>query len=140
MSDFMKIAFEHAKISQDPSTKVGAVIVEGNRIVGWGHNHIPPQIPFTGEMLNNREWKYPRVIHAEVAAILDWVQTDQAEEASIYVTHHPCEHCASLIIYSGIKHVFTNPVSDEMFKRWPGMAIAEEMFREAKVSVTYLDI
>lgn len=142
MSDFhkslMSIAFAHAKMSLDPSTKVGAIITKGDRILSWGHNHIAGNIPHTVQMLENREWKYPRVIHAEVHAILDW--RDHMAGCHMYVTHPPCQHCAAIIIESGIKEVFTNPATLEMVERWPNMSVAAEMFKEAEVIVNYLNI
>lgn len=134
----MNIAHAHASMSRDPSTKVGAVIACDRRIVSWGHNHIPDRIPHTEEMLHDRNWKYPRVIHAEQHA-LSQIGTHQLVRPVMYVTHHPCERCAAQIIHAGICEVFTHKVPLELMERWPGMKIAAEMFLEAKVPVTFLD-
>ena len=46
------------------------------------------------------------VIHAEVNCILKAQREGiSIEGATLYVTHSPCEHCASLIIETGITRV-----------------------------------
>lgn len=134
----MGIAHAHSSMSPDPSTKVGAVITSDRRIVAWGYNHIPDRIPHTQEMLNDRNWKYPRIIHAEQHA-LSQIGVHQLRHPVMYVTHYPCERCAAQIIHSGICEVFTHKVPLELIERWPGMKIAAEMFLEAKIPVTFLD-
>ena len=105
---FMGVARLSALRSKDPSTKVGACIVnENKRIVGIGYNGFPygcsdDEFPWerTGEFLDT---KYPYVVHAEPNAILN--STTPLHGATIYVTLFPCNECAKLIIQSGIKHV-----------------------------------
>lgn len=144
MSDFhkglMSIAFAHAKMSDDPSTKVGAVIALDGKLVSWGYNHIACGIEYTSQMMEDRTWKYPRIVHAETSALLNLGSDYHSLNCHMYVTHHPCEHCASLMIDFGIKKVFTNPVTLDIAERWPGMKIASEMFKEAGVSVNFQDI
>ena len=60
-----------ASWSQDPSTKVGAVIVdEKNRPVSFGFNGLPQGVEDTPERLNNRDIKYKMILHAERNALL----------------------------------------------------------------------
>ena len=73
---FMGIAVFTSLRSKDPSSKVGAVIVnEKNRIVGTGYNGFVAGIDesaFSWE--REGEWlhtKYPYVVHAEANAILN---------------------------------------------------------------------
>lgn len=136
---FMHLAFAQSEFSMDPSTKVGAVIASGDIIHSLGYNHVPARIPHTIEMLNDRNWKYPRVIHAEQHA-LSKIGVHRLHHPVMYVTHHPCDRCAAQIIHAGICEVFTMKVSDELWNRWPGMKTASEMFLEAKIPVTFLEL
>lgn len=105
---FMGVAKLSALRSKDPSTKVGACIVnEKKRIVGIGYNGLPygcndDEYPWEreGEFL---ETKYPYVVHAEPNAILN--STNKLDNATIYVTLFPCNECAKLIIQSGIREI-----------------------------------
>ena len=105
---FMGVALLSAKRSKDPSTQVGACIVnQQKKIVGIGYNGLPfgcddESFPWerTGNFL---ETKYPYVVHAEPNAILN--STTKLDDATIYVTLFPCNECAKLIIQSGIKEI-----------------------------------
>ena len=67
---FMKLAEHVASWSKDPSTKVGAVIVdEQHRIVSLGSNGFPKGIA-DDTRLDDRAKKYEIVVHAEINAIL----------------------------------------------------------------------
>lgn len=103
---FMGIARLSAQRSKDPSTQVGACIVnEQKRIIGIGYNGLPTGIdddsfPWgkDGDFLNT---KYPYVCHAELNAILN--STMNISGSTIYVTLFPCNECTKAIIQSGIK-------------------------------------
>lgn len=110
---FLSVAFLSAQRSKDPSTQVGACIVDpDNRIVGIGYNGFPRgcdddslpwgrEIPRGGSELDT---KYPFVCHAEMNAILNKNQAS-IKECRMYVALFPCNECAKLIIQSGIKEV-----------------------------------
>ncbi len=105
---FMGIALLSAQRSKDPSTQVGACIVNQNqRIVGIGYNGFPygchdDDFPWQrqGEPL---ETKYPYVVHAELNAILN--SSENLRGASVYVSLFPCNECAKAIIQSGIREL-----------------------------------
>ena len=105
---FMEIAKLSAKRSKDPSTQVGAYIVNTeNKIVGIGYNGFPNGInddelswSRDGDFLNT---KYPYVCHAEMNAIMNCTLLPKG--CTIYVTLFPCNECAKLIIQSGIKKI-----------------------------------
>ena len=104
---FMGIAFLSAKRSKDPVTQVGACIVMDDKIIGIGYNGFPrgnndDNMPWgkEGEYL---ETKYPYVVHAELNAILN--SNKSVKDATIYVTHFPCNECSKAIIQSGISKV-----------------------------------
>ena len=105
---FMGIAFLSGMRSKDPSTQVGACIIdEDKKIIGIGYNGFPmgssdDPMPWgrEGDFL---ETKYPYVVHAELNAILNSIKS--LKNSTIYVTHFPCNECAKAIVQSGIKKV-----------------------------------
>ena len=105
---FMGVAILSSKRSKDPSTQVGACIVnKDKKIVGIGYNGFPHGVdddsfPW-GKEGNYVDTKYPYVVHAEPNAILN--STTSLVGCTIYVTLFPCCECAKLIIQSGIKEI-----------------------------------
>lgn len=106
---FMGISKLSAKRSKDPSTQVGACIVDSsNRIVSLGYNGFPNGIsddeyPWEREG-GTLDTKYAYVCHAEANAILN-VRGKDLTGCRIYVTLFPCNECAKMIIQTGIKEV-----------------------------------
>ncbi len=107
-SYFMGLAHLSAKRSKDPSTQVGAVIVDDNKhVIGIGYNGLPwgcsdDEFPWEREG-EFGDTKYPYVVHAEPNAILN--ATSDLTNSTLYVTLFPCNECAKLIIQSGIKEI-----------------------------------
>lgn len=105
---FMGVAKLSALRSKDPSTQVGACIINSDRrIVGIGYNGLPKgcedsDFPW-GSQGEFTETKYPYVVHAEANAILN--ATQNLKGSSIYVTLFPCNECTKLIIQSGIREI-----------------------------------
>ena len=105
----MGVALLSAKRSKDPSTQVGACIVnEKNKIVGAGYNGLPigcddDEFPWEkqGQFLDT---KYPYICHAELNAILNNIGMD-LQGCKIYTALFPCNECSKAIIQSGIKEV-----------------------------------
>lgn len=106
---FMGVALLSARRSKDPSTQVGACIVnDKNKIVGAGYNGLPTgchddEFPWDkkGEFLDT---KYPFVCHAELNAILNNIGMD-LRGCKIYTALFPCNECTKAIIQSGISEV-----------------------------------
>jgi dCMP deaminase len=106
---FMGIALLSARRSKDPSTQVGACIVnDKNKIVGAGYNGLPigchdDDFPWgkEGQFLDT---KYPYVCHAELNAILNNIGID-LQGCKIYTALFPCNECCKAIIQAGIKEV-----------------------------------
>lgn len=68
---FINMCLENAKMSKDPSTRVGALIVGPDReIRSAGFNGFPRGVLDTKERLNDRDIKNRLVVHAELNAIL----------------------------------------------------------------------
>ena len=106
---FMGIALLSAKRSKDPSTQVGACIVDDdNKVVSIGYNGMPRGIADKdltwekGEGLNS---KYLYVCHAEFNAILNIRNGSSLKGCTLYVTLFPCNNCTKAVIQTGIKKV-----------------------------------
>lgn len=133
---FLGLAMVVGSWSKDPSTQVGAVIVRPDRtIVSVGYNGFPRGTEDYHQLLNDRDAKLRRTVHAEVNAIL--TARERLDGCILYVTPlHPCATCAGIIVQSGIKHVVAhlakapNPSWADDFKA------ATRMFKEAGVEVT----
>lgn len=102
---FMGLAHLSALRSKDPSTQVGAVIVDqNNKVVSIGYNGLPrgcsdDEFPW-GREGNMQESKYAYVVHAELNAILN--SPRPVTGCTLYVSLFPCNECAKAIIQSGI--------------------------------------
>lgn len=110
---FIDLAHHVSKWSKDPSTKVGAVIVDGKRIVSVGFNG-PPAVTMDKPM--SREEKLLRTVHAEENAVL--FSARNIKGCTIYVTHPPCAHCTAILIQSGISRIYFDYPSPEFMTRW----------------------
>lgn len=130
----MGLALLSAKRSKDPSTQVGACIVDSNKkIVGIGYNGFPigikdEELPWIKSHTNINETKYPYVVHAELNAILN--STKKLKNAKIYCTLFPCNECSKAIIQSGIKEVVY--LSDK-YKDTDTVKASKKMLALAKV-------
>ena len=111
---FMGVAFLSGMRSKDPSTQVGACIVnKKNRIVATGYNGMPNGISDDDlswardrtKYPSQLDRKYPYVCHAEMNAIVN-KNSASVKDCSIYVSLFPCNECAKLIIQSGIKQIY----------------------------------
>ena len=106
---FMGVALLASERSKDPSTQVGACIVdEDKRILSTGYNGFP-QGCSDDEFPWNRDekigdTKYQFVVHAELNAILN-ARGKNLSGSTIYVALFPCHECAKAIIQSGVKEV-----------------------------------
>ncbi|KAL3772205.1 hypothetical protein ACHAW5_009352 [Stephanodiscus triporus] len=92
---FMGVAFLSGQRSKDPSTQVGACLVDADRcIVGIGYNGFPrgcsdDVLPWARSAPDDLHRKYPYVVHAEVNAILNKCSAS-VRGATLYVALFPC--------------------------------------------------
>lgn len=128
-----------AKLSKDPSTKVGAVIFDPKRrLVSAGYNGFARGVQDTEARLNDRETKYKLVLHAEKNAIM--FATAPLNGCTLVVTHPCCAQCAALVIQAGIAHVMFPQPSFEFATRWADdLALTYQQFQEAGVTVTEIN-
>lgn len=132
---FLDMAELVSSWSKDPSTKVGAVIFDtDNRIISTGFNGFARGVPDAEHLLENRETKYPLVIHAEHNAVLFAKQN--LEGCSVAVTHQPCARCTSVMAQVGIKKIhFRNPLDET---RWgPEVELARFICAQAGVQLVH---
>lgn len=123
-----------ATASKDPSTQVGAVLVDTNRVVrGIGYNGFPRRVEDLSERYLDRDTKYKLVVHAEINALLT---AGDARGCYLFCTSHVCSACAAAAVQAGVSAVFCRPVSE----RWAKDAeIAALILREAGVRLEILD-
>ena len=119
--------------SKDPSTKVGAVIVDQDkRVVSLGYNGFPKGVNDFDSRYDDRSLKYKYVVHAERNAIV-FAKTD-LKDCIIYTWPlMPCSACAGIIIQSGIKKVIS-VVNDN--ERWSEeFEFSKQMFNEVGIEL-----
>lgn len=104
------------KMSKDPSTKVGALLIHDNDLVTIGVNGFPSQYPDDPKVWANRPVKYENVIHAEINACSKPRSTKGP--FTLYCSFHPCDQCVGVMKNSGvIRAVFPDPTEDDRV-RW----------------------
>lgn len=138
-SYFMGLAHLSAKRSKDPSTQVGAVIVDSNKhVIGIGYNGLPvgcsdDEFPWErdGEF---GDTKYPYVVHAELNAILN--STSSLKGCTIYVSLFPCNECAKAIIQSGISRIV---YESDKYANTDSTLASKRMLKSAGVELCKLD-
>jgi len=102
---YFEIAKIIAKRSKDPHTKVGAVIVKDNHILGVGYNGEPRNFSYEFDWHSKEKYQY--VIHAEMNAITNATTIGaNVVGADIYLTLSPCTECMKLLIQNRIKTVY----------------------------------
>ena len=121
---FLRLAQEVSTWSKDPSTQVGAVLVNDRlEVVGMGFNGFPRGVRDEEWRYENREIKYKLVVHAEVNAIIQ--AGSRARGCTLYV--YPsfmlppiCAECAKVAIQAGIVGIvgYIPDAEDERVKRW----------------------
>lgn len=135
---FMGVAILASQRSKDPSTQVGACIVnDDNKIMSVGYNGLPrgcsdDEFPWDRKAEKNSDTKYPYVCHAELNAILN-AGGNSLKGCRIYVALFPCNECAKAIIQSGIKEVIY--ISDK-YSDTDGAKASRRMFEAAGIKLT----
>jgi len=134
---FMRLAREISTWSKDPSSKIGAVIVNSERrILATGYNGFPRGIDDSAARLNDREQKYPRMVHGEMNALMNALYSGvSVKDATIYVWGLPiCAECTKSVIQAGIKRVvIPDPTNapEKWQTQWYDMSLP--MYSEANV-------
>ena len=91
-------------LSRCPRKQVGALIVNDGMIISDGYNGTPTGFPNDCEDEQGLTHWY--VLHAEANAIMKVARsTNNARNATLYLTHSPCKECSKLILQAGIKRL-----------------------------------
>lgn len=140
---FLDAAELVSKNSKDPSTKVGAVIVNGLRqIVGQGYNGLPRGVVDHDVRYTDRDLKYKYVVHAELNAILQ--AGDKARGSTLYLYpafgYPPCcNECCKAVIQAGI-HRIVGIKPEEENDRWEdSLRVARIMCEEAGIKIDLIE-
>lgn len=127
---YLKMALEWAKLSRCTRKQVGALIVNEGMIISDGYNGTPTGFPNDCEDEAGQTHWY--VLHAEANAIMKVARsTNNARNATLYLTHSPCKECSKLILQAGIKRL----VYVEAYKDPTGI----EFLQRGGVRITCLD-
>jgi len=152
---FMSVAFLSAQRSKDPSTQVGACIVDKDKkIVGIGYNGMPTgvnddEVPWQNSP--KEDWlntKYPFVCHAEMNAVMN-KNSSSVKDCSIYVALFPCNECAKIIIQSGIRKVYyysdkhhdrPSTIASRFMLKKAGVEVEQYIPKQQTVTINFSDI
>jgi dCMP deaminase len=149
---FLDIAELVAVKSKDPSTKVGAVIVDENNIIrGMGYNGFPRGVEYDDKSRLERPKKYFFMVHAEANAIVH-TGRNMATGCTLYSSciprenggGLPCCECTKLIIQAGIIEVVCrynpNIHNVQHSDNWrQSLQYSKEMLKEAGVKLRYIN-
>lgn len=139
---FMGIALLSTTRSKDPSTQVGACIVneEEHKIISVGYNGLTKGMDddsfywnSEGERTGDKtRIKDPYVIHAERNSIYNYRGSlSDFKGSTMYVTFFPCFECAKSIAQVGIKKV----VYRRMYSNSESNRIAKEILEAAGIEM-----
>lgn len=129
-----------AQWSRDPSTKTGAVIADGKRVVSVGYNGFAAGVGDNPERYANRELKYKIVVHAERNAVL--LSRQPIRGCTLYTwPFASCAPCAAMMIQVGIVRCVAPPLPDHLKERWgEDMKLTEMQYQEAGVQLDYVNL
>ena len=143
---FLNLAQQHAKMSKDPNTKVGAVIIGPDReIRSMGFNGFPRLIADTPERLADREMKLKLVVHGEMNAILAAARVGvPIKGCTLYLActdasgavwgGPPCTRCTVEAIQAGIAHIVSRPFKDVPSRWKDDIEMARGLLQEAGIT------
>lgn len=138
---FLEMATPVSTWSKDPSTKVGAVIVDRQRrVVSVGYNGCPRGVvdegmDDRGEKLRGEKLRC--TIHAEKNALL--FASGPVTGCTGYTTFPPCANCMAYLMQTGIRQVVCRPASPGATERWAeDFASAARMREQAEIWYTEL--
>jgi dCMP deaminase len=138
---YLKLAYEVAQWSKDPSSKIGAVTVGAKgQVLSQGFNGFPRGLKDDFTRLHDRETKYKFVVHAEMNAIYNATYNGTSlDGATLYVYGLPiCSECAKGVIQVGIKRVVMP--NQKMVGKWlDSWMNSMNFFDEAGVDFDFID-
>jgi dCMP deaminase len=130
---FLALAKLVSSWSKDPSTQTGAIIVDRDgAVVSLGYNGFARGVEDTPERWNNRELKYPLVVHCERNAII-FAKRDLSGCTLYTWPLMSCSPCAGMVVQAGITRCVA-PENDN--PRWQAdFVLSKQQFAEAGVQL-----
>lgn len=139
---FLGLALAASRMSRDPSTRVGSVLVRDNTLLSTGFNGFPRGIA-DDHRLTDRETKLKLVVHGEMNAVLNAARSGRAlEGATMYTACQsngvmwggaPCTRCAVECIQAGIREIVSYPAKLTPSRWHEDLAYSEAILAEAGV-------
>src|SRR5690606_22379083 len=148
---FISLALENARMSKDPATQAGAVIVGPDREVrSMGYNGLPRGITDTLERLQNKDLKRSLIVHAEMNAILNAARIGVSTRGcTLYLAltdesgqvwgGAPCTRCTVEIIQAGITEVVAKPFKNQTSYWTDSVEQARALLQEAQIQYREVD-
>jgi dCMP deaminase len=138
---FLRMAYQAAAWSKDPSTQVGACIVTlDGKPRSFGFNGMPVGIDDDKPERYERPEKYQWFEHAERNAI--YLAERSVSDCVLFVTHLPCPDCTRGIIQSGIKYLVVDKFNGGGLKTsefWDTKyETTFKMLEEAEINVDFI--
>ena len=129
---FLEMAKMVGSWSKDPSTQVGAVIVDDDRrVISLGYNGFPKGVA-DNNRLEDRKEKYKMIVHAERNALL--FANVSVKDATIFTyPFMPCPVCTGMIIQSGIQRVVSLQTDNPRWQQ--DFEISRKMLEEAEIGL-----
>jgi dCMP deaminase len=143
---FLKLAHEVASWSKNPGEKVGAIIIDGNKIPrSFGFAGLPRGVRDDPDEVPERYIKPAKLKwmrHAESNSLINCAREGiQTKDCTMFVTHYPCSACAGEIINAGIQEVVIdkNSLSGDFKEKWAeDIEISNQMFDEAGIKIVLI--
>lgn len=139
---FLVLARQVARKSKDPSTCVGALVTDArHQVLATGFNGFARGVDDHPARYADRAEKYPRIIHAEINALLFANMGGHSTHNGTLYTWPlaPCDRCAAFVIQCGIARVVSVVPSLEVRYRWQqALDVSASMLAEAGVALELL--
>ena len=139
---FIELADTISGWSDDPATKVGAVLVGlGNEVIAVGYNGLPRGLADQSNLRLTAPEKYTWIEHAERNAIFAAARLGVATlNSRMYLSWYPCADCARAIVQAGIAELIARE-PDWHSDRW-GVSFQQALafLTEAGVGVRYMNV
>ena len=141
---FLELAKQVSTWSKDPSTQVGAVIVNLlKQVVGMGYNGFPRGVADEEARYNDRPLKYKLIVHAEQNAIIQAGQAARGGDLYVYPSFgspNICHECAKLAIQAGIRCVLGYRPDSPRIAWQESLGLSRQMFVEAGIKWYQIDL
>jgi len=118
---WITMAYTVSTWSKDPSTQVGAVIVDKqNHLISQGWNGFPRKFKDSKERLEDKETKYAYTVHAELNAVYNAGYLGVTlRGTTLYVYGLPmCCNCAKGVVQTGVDTVVMCLPEGEVQDKW----------------------